>query len=401
MKPVHLKEFFAKRKIILLSILVFFIALVFFIFREPETELAHLTETVRRVASIEEVVAVTGQIGPLTMINVGAQVSGQIETLHVELGQLVQAGDLLVELDASTKINDLETAKSRFTSYKEQLKAKQIGMQMAQAKYDRELGLYEAKASSKESLDNASSALASARAAVAEMNALILQTELDIDTKERNVGYARITAPSSGTIVAILVEEGQTVNAAQSAPTLLQIVDLNKLEMKLEISEADITKVAKGMPVEFNILSDPTRFYETVLESIDPAYKAVSAGTYNKNVLSTEAIYYFGKAPIDNPDGLFRIGMTIEGSIIVNQKEDILAISTLSVKTDKEGNFVYVFKDNKKPTKQRVTIGISDDILVEIISGLSDSDEVIISFTDENAPMNPSMQSPSRGGGGH
>ena len=95
-------------------------------------------------------------------------------------------------------------------------------------------------ATSREALENAENSLALARAEVVAVQSLIKQSQLAIDTDELNLGYTRIVAPLDGTVVSVVVDEGQTVNSNQSAPTIVQIADLGRMENKIEISEGDI-----------------------------------------------------------------------------------------------------------------------------------------------------------------
>lgn len=99
-----------------------------------------------------------------------------------------------------------------------------------------------------------------------------------MNTDEVNLGYTRITAPLDGTIVSVPVDEGQTVNANQTTPTIVQIADLDKMEIKIEISEGDITAVKPGMPITYTILSNPETEYNATLTSIDPGLTTLTDG---------------------------------------------------------------------------------------------------------------------------
>lgn len=154
------------------------------------------------------------------MVSVGAQVSGQIEKLAVQLGQEVKKGDLIADIDSTTQRNDLEINKAKLNTYEAQLVSREIALKVAESQYEREKKLKTRDAASDESLENAENTLAAARASVDETKSLISQTQISVNTAETNLGYTRILAPMDGTVVSVPVEEGQTVNANQTTPTI-------------------------------------------------------------------------------------------------------------------------------------------------------------------------------------
>ena len=143
---------------------------------------------------------------------------------------------------------------------------------MAQTRYNRELQLRRSDSTSVENLESARQTLALAKADVAETESQIIQSKLAVSTAETNLGYTRISAPLDGTVVSIPVEEGQTVNANQTTPTIVQVADLSRMENKIEISEGDITRVKPGMTVIYTILSEPDINFRAKLDTIDPGY---------------------------------------------------------------------------------------------------------------------------------
>ena len=133
----------------------------------------------------------------------------------------------------------------------------EIALSSAEKKYKRELALWKEQATSKEDLESAQDSLAAAKANVAELKAAIKQSKISINTAESELGHTRITATMDGTVVAIPVEEGQSVNAAQSTPTIIQLANLETMLNKMQIAEGDITKVKAGQDISFTILSEP------------------------------------------------------------------------------------------------------------------------------------------------
>lgn len=376
------------KKLILISCLVIIAAIAVWLFfrQDRSTGISYLTEPVI-VGDIVKTVNASGELGAVQLVSVGAQVSGQIKKLHVKLGQKVSKGDLLAEIDSESQLNQLATDKARLQSYQSQLVAKKVALKIAQTQYNREVQLKKRDAASRESLEDAENTLALAKAEVDEVESLIKQTLISVNTDEVNLGYTRITAPLDGTVVSVSVDEGQTVNANQTTPTIVQIADLDHLENQIEISEGDISVVKPGMPIAYSILSDPETQYHTTLSSIDPGLTTLTDGSYkttstsssqsSSSSTSSEAIYYYGKALIDNQDGLLRIGMTTQNVITVAEAKEAVLAPVVSVRPRDGKKVVYILQADGSVEEREVTTGISDGIHTQILSGLKGGESVI------------------------
>lgn len=345
----------------------------------------YLTEPVR-IGDIVKTVNASGEVGAVQLVSVGAQVSGQIKKLHVELGQKVKKGDLIAEIDSVPQLNQLETDKARLQSYESQLKAKKVALTIARTQYNREVKLKGRDAASQESLEDARNALALAESQVDEIESLIRQMRITVNTDEVNLGYTRITAPLDGTVVSVPVDEGQTVNANQTTPTIVQIADLGKMEIKIEISEGDITSVKPGMAIEYTILAEPETVYRATLTSIDPgmttltdgSYKTTGSGTSSSASSSSDsAVYYYGNAVINNENGPLRIGMTTQNTIAVAEARGVLVAPLVAVRRGGRGKFVRVLAPDGAVERREVVTGLADGVDVEIVSGLREGEAVI------------------------
>ena len=336
----------------------------------------YLTDAAR-VGNIEQRVVATGQISAVQQVDVGAQVSGQIEKLHVALGQKVKKGDLVAEIDSTTQENDLDTNKAKLETYEAQLNSRKIALRIAKTKYERERKLIARDATSADKLEDAQNELAAAQAAVTEMESLIRQTQIAVNTSEVNLGYTKISAPLDGVVVSVAVEEGQTVNANQTTPTIVQIADLSQMEIRIEISEGDVTKLKEGMAVSFTILSEPDVVYETTLKSIDPGMTTLSDGESAEASDTTAAIYYYGKLIVPNERGVLRIGMTTHNTIVVGSVRDALIVPAMAVHYEGGKAMVEVL-DGGKAVVREVKTGLSDNLNIQIVSGLEEGEEVIL-----------------------
>ncbi|UJF23780.1 efflux RND transporter periplasmic adaptor subunit [Suttonella sp. R2A3] len=333
----------------------------------------YLTEKVTR-GDIAAKVSATGSLEALKQVDVGAQVSGEISALYVEIGDEVKAGDRIAEIDASTQINSQNTARAQLQSREAELLTAQANLRQAQQNYDRQKALLARGAVAKEVLEQANTALQSATSAVEQAKAGIQQSQIDVNTAGLNLGYTSVNAPIDGTVIAVVVEKGQTVNAVQNVPTLVKIAQTDHMRVKAEISEADVSRVSTGMPAYFTLLGDSKRFNGT-LASIDPAPLHVS----NNTSASETAVYYYGKMDVANPEQLLRIGMTANVHIITNQAKNVLLIPLTAVREGDEGaSSVQVMVDGK-PQAQAITTGIDDGIRVQVIDGLQEGDEVVVS----------------------
>ncbi|MDG2944102.1 efflux RND transporter periplasmic adaptor subunit [Exercitatus varius] len=378
-----------KKKNLIIAILLVVIASgAYFFMSGGENGPTFLTEDVQR-GNIEKSVVASGSIESSNEVDVGAQVSGKITKLYVKLGQEVKKGDMIADIDSTTQVNSLNTAKAALASYQAQLKAKQTAYSVAQSSYNRLSKLYKLQAAS---LDDVNSAKNTLDAAIAEIDALkesIKQAEIEVNTAETNVGYTKITSPIDGTVISTPISEGQTVNANQTTPTIVTVADLQKMLIKPEISEGDITKVKAGQEVEFTILSDSSTKYHATINSIDPATtdstdasstsSSSSSGSSSSSSSSTSAVYYYANMEVDNTDGVLRIGMTTENTIKIANVQNVLLVSNMALQKRDNKYFVNILNDKNQAEEREVTIGVQNDFQTEIKSGLNEGEKVIVS----------------------
>lgn len=365
-----------KKITISILVLIAIATAIYFLFFNKTEQISYLTEKAV-IGNIKRTVNTTGEIGAKQIVTVGAQVSGQIQKLYVSLGQQIKKGDMIAEIDSTTQENELNINKAKLESYKTQLEAKKIALVVAQKKYNREKSLKAKNATSDENLDTANDALATAKANVADLESLIIQTQISVNTAETNLGYTKIVAPFDGTIVSVPVEEGQTVNSNQTTPTIVQIADLSKMEIKMQISEGDITKINPGMEVTYTILSEPTKVFKGQLDALDPGLTTLTAGTYTGTTDSSTAVYYYGNLVVPNEEGTLRIGMTTQNTITIASKDNVLIVPTITLNTVGDKNYVYTLEAGNKVVEKEVTVGLSDSMNTEIISGLKEGEKVI------------------------
>ena len=372
-----MKKKWIKRTIWLLLAVVL-MAVLWAIFR-PKEEVNYITDEVQR-SNLNQIVNATGEISAAQLVDVGAQASGQIKKLYVKLGQQVKKGDLIASIDSTTQLNTLNTNKARLDTYRAQLVSAQVALRVKQRAFDRERALLAQDATSKADWENAQDALAAAKANVAELRSQIRQTQIAINTSEADLGYTRITAPMDGTVVSIPVEEGQTVNASQNTPTIVQLADLSKMLNKMQIAEGDMGKVKAGMSLTFTTLADNTKKRHAKLDVVDPGLTTMSQGSYNTSTDTTDtAIYYYARALVPNDDGALHIGMTTQNNILVKSVKGVLTVSNQAIKHRQGKKIVMVLDNNQQVHPVQVETGITDGMRTEIVKGLKEGDKVVVS----------------------
>ena len=346
---------------------------------QPKNEATFITEEVKR-GKIAQTVSATGEISATNLVDVGAQVSGQIKKMHVKIGDTVKEGDLIAEIDDVTQVNEVNTRKAQLQTYQAQLESAQVALKIAQRKYSRYKSLASADAVSKEEFESTEDSLATNRARIKELQSSIRQTQIAINTAEKDLGYTRITAPSAGTVVSLVVEQGQTINSSQTSPTVVQIADLTSMTNKMQIAEGDATKVKAGQTVNFTILSEPDTPISAKLDSIDPGLTTMSQGSYSKSTDTTSnAIYYYARATVPNPEGKLAIGMTTQNTVEIASADNVLMVPTVAIKTKDGKKFVRVLGANNQAVDREIQTGLKDSMNTEVKSGLNEGEKVVMS----------------------
>lgn len=344
---------------------------------------SYLTAPVTR-GDVEVTVLAEGKLKPSNLVAVGAQASGRITRLAVKLGDRVEKGDLIAEIDSVTQENQLRTAQAALANLNAQMAEKTSVLTLAEKTLERQQNLMRSAASSRSDFDTAKQAVEATRAQIAALDAQIAEAGVAIETAEANLGYTRITAPSAGTVLAIVNQAGQTVNAVQSSPTIAVLGGLDRMNVHAEISEADIGKVKPGQRVRFTLLDDSGRRYEGALESIAPAPQGIvndsAVNPESTSDSSSSAVYYIGIIPVENPDGALRTYMTAQVSILLGEARDVLTLPATALgRQARDGSYsVRVLAANGQPETREIRIGLNDKVIAEVVSGLTEGEQVIL-----------------------
>lgn len=278
-----------------------------------------VTTTVQR-GKLEDLVTATGTLQPREYVDVGAQVSGLLNRIHVEVGDTVVAGQLLAEIDARVLSSRVEATEAQLRSQRAQMIEREANLELAESQARRQRNLMAEDATTRESLQNAEASLRAVRAQIDSLKAQIEQTESNLRADEANLEYTRISAPMDGTVVSIEARQGQTLNANQSAPTILRIADLSIMTVETQVSEADVGRLRLGMPVWFTTLGGTGQRWEGTLRRVDPT------PTVTNNVVLYNAVF-----DVPNPDRRLMTQMTAQVFFVVAQADDTLMVPMAAI----------------------------------------------------------------------
>jgi HlyD family secretion protein len=298
-----------KKVLIIIAVLVVVLAAILALkpFNKKESAVSFDTVKVEK-GNINNTVTATGTIEAITTVNVGTQVSGILQHVYVDFNDNVKKGQLLAKLDETPLRTQLDQSQSQVDQAQAQLNLQESTFNrlkplyeknlIAQTDYDQALFNYE---NSKASLSNAKSALARAKV---------------------NLDYATITSPIDGVVLNRAVEEGQTVAASFSTPTLFTIVnDLTQMEVQTSVDEADIGKVTEGQRIEF-----------TVDAYSDMKFEGTVAQVRLQPVTTNNVVTYVVILRAPNPEKKLRPGMTASATIFVEEKSGTLTLSGKAVR---------------------------------------------------------------------
>ena len=434
-------------KLLIAVVCILAVALTAWYFFKPKQELPQYITAEVTKGDLENSVLATGVLEATKMVSVGAQVSGQVKKMYVELGDQVKQGQLIAQIDSVRQENDQKTAEASIKNQQAQLAVKDANLAKVEAEYNRQKAMYAQDATSRSELESALANYKIAQADITAINAQIEQSRLTLATAKEDLGYTRIVAPMDGTIVAIVTEEGQTVNANQSAPTIVKLAKLNDMTIKAEISEADVMKVEKGQRVYFTTLGDSETKHYATLRQVEPAPSSINNENSNSSTSSSStAIYYNALFDVPNEDGKLRIDMTAQVYIILDEARNVLTIPAAAIQTSnrsrgKSNNNADRASANQQPRAnkdetqanrpkrleltaaekalveqgkasiamirvvqadgtakpQPVLIGLNNRVTAQVIRGLKQGDQVVIA--DGSDTSNDSAKRSNRAGG--
>jgi len=376
----------------------------FFFTKEKVT---YVTASAARM-DIEESVLASGILKAFKTVAVGAQVSGQLKTLHVALGDKVRKGQLLAEIDSVTQLNSLKDAEAQVENLRAQKRSSQALLQQYTLAYRRQSQMALKDAASQADLESAQASLDSTRHTIASLDAQITKAIIAVDTAKANLGYTQISAPMDGVVISIDTEEGQTVVSTQSATTIITLATLDTITVKAKISEADVMRVKPGLTTYFTLLGDADTRYYSKLRAIEPgpvssSTSSTSGSSTSSSTSSTSssAIYYYGLFEVPNPDNKLRVSMTAQVSIVLNEAKHALAIPTSALGDKlKAGRYTVRVLRNDVPETRTIRTGINNSVYVQVLEGVQEGDKVVVGDSTSVPATTTTARHPGPPGGG-
>ncbi|MBK3478781.1 efflux RND transporter periplasmic adaptor subunit [Pseudomonas sp. MF6751] len=350
------------------------------------------TVTVTR-ADIENSVTALGTLQPRRYVDVGAQASGQIRKIHVEAGDQVQEGQLLVEIDPATQKAKLDASRYAIENLQAQLQEQKAQHQLAHQKYQRQQRLSAGNATREEDVQTAKAELRATQARVQMFQAQIRQAQASLRSDEAELGYTRIYAPMTGTVVAVDARVGQTLNAQQQTPLILRIAKLSPMTVWAEVSEADIGHVKPGMSAYFTTLSGGSRRWTSTVRQIlpippKPLNETQGSGSPSSTSKSGtgRVVLYTVLLDVDNADNALMAEMTTQVFFVASQVKDALSVPVAALQSvpGSAAQIARVVAKNGAIEDREVRLGISDRLRVEVLEGLSEGDHLLIGPVDSH-----------------
>lgn len=385
-----------KKRILYIGSAIIILAVGFLVYKafgNSKQKVTFETAKVER-GTISNTVTATGTLEAIKTVQVGTQVSGVIEKIFVDFNSQVKKGQLLAQLDETPLLATLEQSKAAVDQAEAQVKYQK-------ATYDRYKVLAQKKLIAQSDFDLAEF---NYNNAVGQLNS----AKSVYDKNKINLSYARIYSPIDGIILDRAVDEGQTVAASFSTPTLFTIAnDLTQMRVEAKVDEADIGQVRDGQRVEFTVDAFPLRKFSGQVTEI--RLQPVSTA----NVITYTVII---NAP--NPEKILMPGMTANATFFVTEEKDILLVPAKAVRFTPDPNELARYNEsisgNKvtsepqvMPSKgngfqttegpnrtvwikqgesiypQKIRVGVTNEINYEVLSGLKEGDEVVVAMTSE------------------
>ncbi|MBD8272899.1 efflux RND transporter periplasmic adaptor subunit [Pseudomonas fluorescens] len=348
------------------------------------------TVTVTR-GDIENSVTALGTLQPRRYVDVGAQASGQIQKIHVEAGDQVKEGQLLVEIDPSTQKAKLDASRYAIENLQAQLQEQKAQHALARQKYQRQQRLSAGNATREEDVQTAMAELSATQARVDMFQAQIRQARASLRSDEAELGYTRIYAPMAGTVVAVDARVGQTLNAQQQTPLILRIAKLSPMTVWAEVSEADIGHVKPGMSAYFTTLSGGSRRWTSTVRQIlpippKPLNETQGSGSPSSTSKSGtgRVVLYTVLLDVDNADNALMAEMTTQVFFVASQVKDALTVPVAALQgtPTADTQTARVVAKNGSIEQRTVRLGISDRLRVQVLDGLDEGDHLLIGPAD-------------------
>ena len=361
---------------------------LFWYYSKSAEEIQYKTVRAER-SDLRSVIQATGTLDAVETVDVGTQISGTVKEIYIDYNSVVKQGQLIAEIDSATQRTDVAQAEANLQVVQADLMNSEAVLANAEKSLARTRKLAEKDLIAKADVDTDEKTYLTAKAQVAASRARIAQYNATLNKTKINLGYTQIYSPVDGVVVAKNVEKGQTVAASYQTPSIAEIAkDLGQMQVEVNVDESDIGGVTEGQKATFTVDAHPNDPFDGVVTQVRLSPKTTD------NVVTYVVI-----VKVSNNKGLLMPGMTANVSLIVEERKDVVVVPNsafrfkpadpsaasgqpgagmMGKQTIAEVKTPAVYVPAKKaPVRVEVKRGISDGQNTEIISGLSEGDEVI------------------------
>jgi len=324
--------------------------------------------------NIEEVVTSQGKLEAKQYVDVGTQVSGQLKAIHVDIGDTVKKGELLAEIDPRVYQAQVEAGEAKLNSLRAQQNQQKAEAVLAEQNLKRNQNLIAVNAVSQQALQETESQAAVAKAQVDSIAAQIQETESNLKASRTNLGYTKIYAPMAGTVTTLPTKEGQTLNANQTAPTVLQIANLDVMTVRAQVAEADVSRIKENMQAYFTTLGNNEQRWPGKVRQILPTPQIVN-----------DVVLYDVLIDVKNENHKLMTGMTTQVFFIFGKAENTLVIpaevlTRRAAREDNDKGKAYrVAVVTETGREQRVIhVGLQTRTQAEVVDGLKEGERIAV-----------------------
>lgn len=329
-------------------------------------ELGDVLQTVQAAAVVQ----------PKLKVDVGAQVTGQIRTVLVQLGQSVKKGDELISIDPKQANNDLKQSEAAVLQQELTLESRRVDLVQAQAEAQRQQRLLKGSATSVVDADKAKTDAAKLELDVRSQASLVGKLRADLENTRLKLGYTQITAPMDGDVVSIVVQEGQAVNAQNQSPTLLTLAVLDTMTIRAQVSEADVKLVHLGQQATFTSLGDSQRTHVGEVRLVQPIPEKVNGAVFFNVLFDVSNVRADAKAIrtlLSDMSGQARLNVAQAVQV------PLIPLSALGAKSPDGRYMVYLpGSADAEPIQRLIKLGLSDSNQAEVVEGLRVGDRVFL-----------------------
>lgn len=322
-----------------------------------------------KAADVVQTVQAAGVLQPKVKVDVGAQVSGQVRRIHVQLGQQVKKGDVLVSLDPELARSEVAQAEAALAQQAALIEVRQADIKLAQSELGRQRRLLAGEATAATEAERAEVELIKLQADVRGQSANFKSLQAQLDKRRLALGYATITAPMDGMVVNLPVQEGQTVIAVQITPVMVTLANMDEITVRTRVPEADIAAIRVGQGARFVTLSGDAQRYEGVVRVIQPVPERAG-----------NAVFYNVLFEVDNKARKLLPDMTVQVSIATGEAKGVPTIPTVALgERGDDGRFTVQVLGDKGVTQGRlVKTGLQDGAKVQVTDGLRVGESVLL-----------------------